>query len=90
MKNRKKQFKEKQTIGKKTSELLNDNDTIIIDSGSTIMEVDKSLSQFSNLTIITNALNIASQLVELNNVKAIMLGGLIRTNSLSLIGPKAV
>lgn len=90
MKNRKKQFNEKQTIGKKTSELLNDNDTIIIDSGSTIMEVDKSLSQFSNLTIITNALNIASQLVELNNVKAIMLGGLIRTNSLSLIGPKAV
>ena len=85
----KKNFKEKQAIGKKAAELINDNDTIIIDSGSTTMEVAKNLSQFSNLTVITNALNIASQLVEFNNIKVIMLGGLLRNNSLSLIGPIA-
>ena len=85
----KKHFKEKQAIGKKASELINDNDTIIIDSGSTTMEVAKNLSRFNNLTVITNALNIASQLVEFNNVKVIMLGGLLRNNSLSLIGPIA-
>lgn len=85
----KKYLKEKQAIGKKTVELIKDNDTIIIDSGSTTMEVAKNLSGFKNLTVITNALNIASILVNYENVKVIMLGGILRKNSLSLIGPIA-
>ncbi len=85
----KKYLKEKQAIGKKTAELIKDNDTIIIDSGTTTMEVAKNLSAFKNLTVITNALNIASLLVNYDNVKVIMLGGILRKNSLSLIGPIA-
>ncbi len=85
----KKYLKEKQAIGKKTAELIKDNDTIIIDSGSTTMEVAKNLSRFKNLTVITNALNIASLLVNYENIKVIMLGGILRRNSLSLVGPIA-
>jgi len=85
----KQHYKEKQAIGKKAVELINDNDTIIIDSGSTTMEVAKNLSKFNNLTVITNALNIINQLVEYDNIKVIMLGGMLRNNSLSLVGPIA-
>jgi DeoR family transcriptional regulator, aga operon transcriptional repressor len=78
--------KEKQAIGKKAAELINDNDTIIIDSGTTTVEIAKNIGRVNNLTVITNALNIASQLIR-NEIKVILLGGILRTSSLSLIGP---
>ena len=85
----KRNLKEKQAIGKKAVELVNEGDTIIIDSGSTAMEVAKNLSKFNNITVITNALNIASQLASYDKIKVIMLGGMLRHNSLSLTGPIA-
>lgn len=78
--------KEKQAIGKKAAELINDNDVIIIDSGTTTVEIAKQISKIKNLTVITNALNIASQLIH-DEIKVILLGGILRTSSLSLIGP---
>lgn len=78
--------KEKVAIGKKAAELINDNDTIILDSGTTTVEIVKNLKNFLNLTVITNALNIADQLIR-DEVKVILLGGTLRTSSLSLIGP---
>ena len=80
---------EKQTIGRKATELINEGDTIILDSGTTTMEIAKNLSKFSNLTVITNALNIAGYLSNFKNIKIIMLGGYLRENSLSLVGPTA-
>ncbi|MGB5848161.1 MAG: transcriptional repressor AgaR [Ignavibacteriaceae bacterium] len=80
---------EKQLIGVKAAELINENDTIILDSGTTTLEIAKNLSQFKNLTIITNALNIAGHLVNLPNFKLIIPGGSLRRTSLSLIGAAA-
>jgi DeoR family transcriptional regulator of aga operon len=82
----KRNLKEKQAIGKKAAELIKDDDTIIMDSGSTTMEVAKNLSGIQNLTVITNALNIAHKLADYPDIKVIMLGGILRNNSLSLIG----
>lgn len=78
--------KEKQAIGKKAASLINDGDTIIIDSGTTTLEVAKNLKDIKNLTVVTNALNIASQLIN-EQIRLILLGGLLRNESLSLIGP---
>lgn len=78
--------KEKQSIGKKAAELINDNDIIIIDSGTTTVEIAKNIGRLNNLTVITNALNIASQLIR-DEIKVVLLGGILRTSSLSLIGP---
>ena len=81
--------KEKQAIGKKAAELVQDSDTIIIDSGTTTLEAARNLSSSNNLTVITNALNIASQFINNENIKVVMLGGILRHTSLSLIGPIA-
>jgi DeoR family transcriptional regulator of aga operon len=78
---------EKQLIGKKAASIIEDNDIIIIDSGTTTLEIAKNLHSLNNLTVITNALNIASQLVDYENMRVILLGGLLRSTSLSLIGP---
>lgn len=80
--------KEKQAIGKKAAEIVEEDDTIILDSGTTTVELAKNLSGIKNLTVITNALNIASQLIS-DEIKLILLGGTLRSNSLSLVGPIA-
>jgi DeoR family transcriptional regulator, aga operon transcriptional repressor len=80
---------EKARIGKKAAQLINDRDTIIIDSGTTTIEIAKNLPLVSEITIICNALNIISQLIQLNTGNLIILGGYLRKNSLSLVGPLA-
>jgi DeoR/GlpR family transcriptional regulator of sugar metabolism len=84
-----KNFKEKQLIGKVAATLINENDTIIFDSGTTTLEVAKNLTKFQNLSIITNALNIAIILNEYKRFPVIIPGGYLREKSMSLVGPFA-
>jgi DeoR family transcriptional regulator of aga operon len=80
---------EKARIGKKSAQLINEHDTIIIDSGTTTMEVAKNLGHLNDITVICNALNIISQIIQLKNMNLIIPGGHLRKNSLSLVGPLA-
>ncbi|HEX5023919.1 MAG TPA: transcriptional repressor AgaR [Agriterribacter sp.] len=85
----KQNYEQKRRIGKAASELVEEGDTIILDSGTTTMEITKNLSSVAELTVITNALNIASQLAEHPKANVIIPGGFLRKNSLSLIGATA-
>jgi DeoR family transcriptional regulator of aga operon len=82
-------FPEKSRIGKVAAQLVTESDTIIIDSGSTTAEMVRALADFQDLTVITNALNIANQLIVRPNINVIIPGGYLRKNSLSLVGPLA-
>ncbi|MCF6269958.1 MAG: DeoR/GlpR family DNA-binding transcription regulator [Melioribacteraceae bacterium] len=86
---REKNHKEKELIGKRASKLINNGETIILDSGTTTMQIAKNLSNVKNLTVISNALNVVSQLVNFPEVKVIVPGGRLRKESLSLIGHSA-
>jgi DeoR family transcriptional regulator of aga operon len=86
---RRRNIREKQLIGKKAAELIQDGEKIIFDSGTTTMEVARNLSGHSDLTILTNAINIAASLTGNRSCRVIMLGGLLRFKSLSLVGTQA-
>jgi DeoR family transcriptional regulator, aga operon transcriptional repressor len=79
-------LKEKQRIAKTALKFIEDGDTIVLDSGTTTTEIAKNLGQFKNLTIITNALNIAVILSEYEGFNIFMPGGFLRKKSLSLVG----
>jgi len=79
-------LKEKQRIAKAAIQFIEDGDTIVLDSGSTTTEIAKNLEQFKNLTIITNALNIAVILSEYESFNIFMPGGILRKKHLSLVG----
>jgi DeoR family transcriptional regulator, aga operon transcriptional repressor len=72
--------------------LLNDGDTIAIDSATTTCEIAKQIARLSlgSLTVITNALNIANELSGLPWVSLIMTGGMLRHKSSSFNGPHAL
>ncbi len=78
--------KEKQLITKEAIKLIEDGDTIVLDSGTTTTEIAKNLEGLKNLTIITNALNIAIILSEYEDFNIFMPGGYLRKKSLSLVG----
>jgi DeoR family transcriptional regulator, aga operon transcriptional repressor len=81
---------EKVKIGKAAAKLIKESDTLIMDSGTTTLEIIRNIEpSLNNVTVITNALNIANQLVSMPNVNLIIPGGVLRKNSLSLIGPLA-
>jgi DeoR family transcriptional regulator, aga operon transcriptional repressor len=82
-------YQEKLRIGKAAAALIENGDTIILDSGTTTMEINNNLSNIESLTVITNALNIANKLVEQEHVDVIVPGGFLRKNSLSLVGSTA-
>jgi len=80
---------EKQRIGQKAVELIKDGDSILLDSGTTTREIARRLSDTDNLTIMTNAINIAFELVSKNNINVMITGGTVRSESYSLVGPDA-
>jgi DeoR family transcriptional regulator of aga operon len=80
---------EKQKIAKKARELINDGDTIILDSGTTTQEIAKRFADVSDLTVITNGLNVAAEIARNKNIRLIMPGGILRENSLSQVGSLA-
>ncbi len=76
-------------IGKEAAKLVNESETIIIDSGTTTLELAKNLNEISSLNVITNAINIVNQLITNQKVNIIVLGGSLRKKSHSLVGPIA-
>jgi DeoR family transcriptional regulator of aga operon len=79
-------YEQKKRIGKKAAELINEGDIIILDSGTTTMEVAKHIKEPLNLTVITHALNIALELASRENIEIIMPGGTLYSKSYSLVG----
>jgi DeoR family transcriptional regulator of aga operon len=61
---------------------------VILDSGTTTTAIARALRNFQNLTIITNAVNIAAELSG-SALEVILTGGSLRKNSFSLVGPIA-
>ena len=83
-------FHEKARIGKLATKLIKEGDHIMLDSGTTTLEIAKNLDGFRDLSIVTNALNIAEELMKYNRFNVIVLGGHVRFNSHSTIGPIAL
>jgi len=82
-------YHEKSVIGKLAAGMVRNGDTIILDSGTTTLEMANHLSREIEATVITNALNIATALSGHPFVNLIVPGGSLRKNSLSLVGPLA-
>ena len=82
---------EKRRIGAAAAALINDGDSIILDSGTTTAEIARHLKKLKlqSVTVITNALNIAVELMNCPGVSLIMIGGLMRPVSSSFVGPQA-
>lgn len=79
----------KRKIGVYAANLINNNEIIILDDGTTTLQVAKSIPKEKKLTIITNGINICLELSDLMNSEIISIGGVFRRNDLSINGKLA-
>ena len=75
----------KEKMGKVAASMINDNDIIILDSGSTVFEVAKHITAH-NVTVITNDLKTAYYLAENTKVKLMICGGTVVPNLFTVTG----
>ncbi len=78
---------EKKAIARAAADLVEDGDTIIIDSGSTTGEVAKLLRGKRELTVITNSLPVAMELGGVAGIRVLLPGGLLNDDGVALVGP---
>lgn len=77
---------EKKRIGAAAAALVNDGDSIILDSGTTTQQIARHIKNKKDLTVITNALNVAMEVIGAKGIEVILLGGVVRQKSFSVVG----
>lgn len=80
---------EKALIAKKAAELIQEGDSLIIDSGTTTLYLAAELSRFKELTVVTNSILLLQKLSGIPGITLMSTGGTLRTNTMALAGPAA-
>jgi len=80
---------EKRRIASEAARRVADGEAIGLTGGTTTTEVARALVDRQRLTVVTNALNIASELAIRPNLKLVVTGGWARSESYELVGPLA-
>lgn len=76
----------KQAIAKAALPLIQENDCIILASGTTMHYLARMLVNFGPLTVLTSSLRVAIELCNNPNINIIQLGGEVRKSSTSIVG----
>jgi DeoR/GlpR family transcriptional regulator of sugar metabolism len=80
---------EKRRIGAMAATLIHDGETIILDSGTTTLEIARQIKKMQGLQVITNGVNIAAELLDADKVQTFIVGGTLRVDSASIVGRSA-
>ena len=76
----------KQAIAAEAVKLIRSGQRIILDTGTTTLELAHLLKEFGDLTVLTPSLAVASELQFSEGIQTILLGGVIRRGSPDLTG----
>jgi DeoR family transcriptional regulator, fructose operon transcriptional repressor len=80
---------QKVEIGRMAARLVQDGDTILLDSGTTTRQVARNLGALGSLTVVTNNIPITEELEAYPQIKIILLGGQMKHREKCTIGPIA-
>ncbi len=80
---------EKRAIGRAAAALVEDGQTIILDAGTTALEVARQLTGKRSLTVITNSLRVLDALCYSNHIHVLGTGGILKHQELAMVGPTA-
>jgi len=73
--------KNKESIAKLASSFIKDNDSILLDGSTTVAKLVPLLNDFKNLTVVTNSIAIANDIINApNDIKLVVIGGIVLKN----------
>lgn len=76
----------KRAIAERAVQFIQDHSTILLDSGTTTLEIAKLLKEKTTITVVTNDIKIAAELLD-TDVKVIVTGGELQSTIGTLFGP---
>lgn len=77
---------EKQRIAQAAVGLIQPGETIFLGSGSTVLQIARQLPHPIQLTVITNSLPVVNELAASPDIDLIVIGGMLRSSELSMVG----
>lgn len=80
---------QKRRIGVAAAKLVEAGAVVGMTGGTTVTEVARALANRQDITVVTNALNVAAELVPRTNIRLFVVGGKARHASYELVGPRA-
>ncbi|MCY4147837.1 MAG: DeoR/GlpR family DNA-binding transcription regulator [Gammaproteobacteria bacterium] len=80
----------KQAIARAVSEMIEDGDTLMLDTGSTTAYVAVALSGKQGLHVVTNSTEIGRILARQGTSKVYLVGGEVGSDQLATFGPQAI
>lgn len=83
---RQQQVQAKDHIGEAGATLVNDGDSIFLDTSSTALAIARHLSHLRHVTVLTNSIAIIQELLDDPGIDVVVPGGRLRRETASLIG----
>lgn len=83
------QTEAKRRIGERAAALVQPGDTILMDAGTTVVAMAPHLAGIANLTVVTNALNVALEVGAATEARVILVGGTLSREAGCVLGPLA-
>ncbi|MCE5286227.1 MAG: DeoR/GlpR family DNA-binding transcription regulator [Pelosinus sp.] len=79
-------LEEKRLMAEVAAGLVEDGETVLLDAGTTTLEIAKAL-RTKKITVATNSMEIVRVFMDSADVEVLVLGGMLRKNIHSLVGP---
>lgn len=79
------QVQQKAHIGAAAARLIADGDAVILDSSSTAFAIAQNLKAHRYVTVITNGLAVAQELLDAPGVTVVVIGGTVRKDTASIV-----
>jgi DeoR family transcriptional regulator of aga operon len=77
---------QKSAIGAAAAALVEDGEAIILDASTTALAVAAQIKEHRELTVLTNSISIALELLHVPGIAILMPGGFLRRDSVSMVG----
>ena len=80
---------EKARIGRVAAAMVQPGESIVLDSGTTTLQIAHHLPDHEDITVLTNDLDISAALARKERVRVVMLGGTLRRRNMAFYGAQA-
>jgi len=80
---------EKKRIGEEASKLVKEGEVIFLEASTTVLQLARAIRDRTNLTVVTNSLDIAGELRGRSGINLILIGGTLKKKTQALIGSLA-
>jgi DeoR family transcriptional regulator of aga operon len=81
---------EKERIGRYAASLIKPGDSVVLDSGTTTLQIARYLPDLEGVTVVTNDFGVLAALTQKTRIKIVALGGELRRKNMAFYGAQTV